>query len=129
MLTDGILNPGISELLCRFRHTNTIVIADKGFPFWPQVPTVDVSVVAGLPTVRQILAAMKGRYTVGAAFMATEFNKANVKQVGIEYQQLLGGLKIKFEPHINFKKRIPSCIGLIRTGDATQYGNIILESA
>ena len=32
----GILNPAINSLLCRIRHTNTLVISDRGFPFWPQ---------------------------------------------------------------------------------------------
>jgi D-ribose pyranase len=41
----------------------------------------------------------------------------------------LKGAAIKFEPHVDFKKRVPNAIGLIRTGDTTQYGNIILESA
>ncbi|HTZ21865.1 MAG TPA: RbsD/FucU domain-containing protein, partial [Opitutaceae bacterium] len=27
-----------------------------------------------------------------------------------------------------FKKRVPSAIGLIRTGDTTQYANLILVS-
>ena len=37
------------------------------------------------------------------------------------------GLPISFEPHVAFKKRVPHAIGLIRTGDTTQYGNLILE--
>jgi len=36
---------------------------------------------------------------------------------------------IAFEPHLEFKKRVPHAVGLIRTADTTQYGNIILESA
>ena len=39
MLKHGILNPALLELLGRFRHTNTLVIADRGFPFWPGVET------------------------------------------------------------------------------------------
>ena len=30
--------------------------------------------------------------------------------------------------HLQFKSRVPNAIGLIRTGDPTAYGNIILES-
>ena len=30
---------------------------------------------------------------------------------------------------VEFKKRVPQAIGLIRTGDTTPYANIILESA
>jgi D-ribose pyranase len=33
------------------------------------------------------------------------------------------------EPHVQFKKRVPAAIGLIRTGDTVQYANLILESA
>jgi len=41
MLGTGILNPAINSLLSRVRHTNTLVIADRGFPFWPQIETVE----------------------------------------------------------------------------------------
>ena len=43
MLKTGILNPQINSLLGRVRHTNTLVIADRGFPFWPMIETVDIS--------------------------------------------------------------------------------------
>ena len=39
MLKTGILNPQINSLLSRVRHTNTVIIADRGFPFWPTVET------------------------------------------------------------------------------------------
>ena len=42
MLKTGILNPAINSLLSRVRHTNTLVVADRGFPFWPQIETVDI---------------------------------------------------------------------------------------
>jgi len=39
MIKTGILNPQINSLLSRVRHTNTLVIADRGFPFWPMIET------------------------------------------------------------------------------------------
>ena len=50
------------------RHTNTLVIADRGFPFWPQLETVDISLVDDIPTVRQVLAALRENFVLGAAF-------------------------------------------------------------
>jgi D-ribose pyranase len=130
MITDGILNPALLAMLARFRHTNTIVIADRGFPFWREIPTVDISLVDDVPTVRQVLAALRGRYVVGAAWMAREFKGHNDRSVAAEYAALLDPAKIRFEPHSTaFKPRVPAAIGLIRTGDTTPYGNIILESA
>ena len=55
MLKTGILNPHVLNLLARVRHTNTLVIADRGFPFWPQIETVDLSLVDDVPTVLQVL--------------------------------------------------------------------------
>ncbi|MFC1790991.1 RbsD/FucU domain-containing protein [Gemmatimonadota bacterium] len=129
MLKRGILNPHILGLLARVRHTNTLVIADRGFPFWPEVETVDISLVDDVPTVRQVLMALGGEFSVGWAFMAEEFLGENGDAVQGEYADLLAPVRIQFEPHVEFKKRVPGAVGLIRTADTTQYGNIILESA
>ena len=129
MLKRGILNPHVLSLLARIRHTNTLVIADRGFPFWPQIETVDISLVDDIPTVRQVLEALRDNFIVGAAFMADEFRRHNGPAVQQAYAALLAPVEIRFEPHVEFKNRIPQAIGLIRTGDTTQYGNIVLESA
>lgn len=129
MLRRGILNPGILGLIGRVRHTNTLVVADRGFPFWPRLETVDISLVDDIPTVRQVLVALQEDFTIGAAFMAEEFLARNGAERQAEYRDLLAPIEIRFEPHVEFKKRVPQAIGLIRTADTTPYGNIILESA
>jgi len=129
MLKSGILNPDLLALLARFRHTNTIVIADRGFPFWPGIPTVDLSLVDDIPTVWQVLVALLSTCRVGTAWMASEFKALNPPPVAAEYQVLLEGVAIKRESHLEFKQRVPLAIGVIRTGDTTQYGNIVLELA
>jgi D-ribose pyranase len=129
MLKTGILNPQINSLLSRVRHTNTLVIADRGFPFWPTIETVDISVVDDLPTVLQLLKAIRPNFQIGKAWMAQEFLKANNAKTRAAFTDALKGVALTHEPHIEFKQRIPHAIGLIRTGDTTQYGNIVLESA
>ena len=73
MLKSGILNPHILSLLARVRHTNVLVIADRGFPFWPQIETVDISLVDDIPTVLDVLAAIRPNFVIGQAWMAEEF--------------------------------------------------------
>jgi D-ribose pyranase len=128
MINSGILNPRILSLLARVRHTNALVIADRGFPFWPQIETLDVSVVDDLPTVLQLLAAVRGNFNATQAFMAREFQKNNSAATRAAFAKGLAGVPTKFEPHVQFKKRVPGAIGLIRTGDTTQYANVILIS-
>lgn len=129
MLKDGILNPPVLSLIARVRHTNTLVIADRGFPFGPQLETVDISLVDDVPTVRQVFAALKRGFTWGAAFMAEEFKAENGEATQRAYAELVAPVTIQFEPHVQFKQRVPQAVGLIRTADTTQYGDIILESA
>ena len=129
MLRTGILNPAINSLISRVRHTNTLVIADRGFPFWPQVETIDISLVDDIPKVLDVLGAIRSNFVAGRAFMAEEFRAANGKDICQEFERALAGFPLVFEPHVEFKKRVPHAIGLIRTGDTVQYANVIIESA
>jgi D-ribose pyranase len=129
MLKSGILNPQINALLSRVRHTNLLVIADRGFPFWPQIETVDISLVDDIPTVLQVVAAIRPNFSVGKALMAEEFVQHNRPEVCAAFAAALDGIALERLPHVEFKQRIPTAIGLIRTGDTTQYANLILESA
>jgi len=129
MLKTGILNPQINSLLSRVRHTNTLVIADRGFPFWPMIETVDLSLVDDVPTILVVLAAIRQNFQTGKVWMAQEFLQQNSLKTRSAFAAALRGIELKHEPHIKFKKRIPHAIGLIRTGDTTQFANVILESA
>ena len=128
MLKTGILNPHILSLLARVRHTNTLVIADRGFPFWPQIETVDISLVDNLPTVLDVLRALRPNFVIGKAWMAQEFLGANDKKTQTTFAEALKGISLTHEPHVEFKKRVPHAIGLIRTGDTIQYANMVLVS-
>jgi D-ribose pyranase len=129
MLKTGILNPAINSLISRVRHTNTLVIADRGFPYWTQVETIDISLVDDIPKVLDVLRAIRSNFVAGRAFMAEEFRAANGKDTCLEFERALAGIPLVFEPHVEFKKRVPHAIGLIRTGDTVQFANLVLESA
>ncbi len=128
MINTGLLNPLMLSLLARVRHTNALVIADRGFPFWPMIETVDVSVMDNLPTVLQIIAAVRANHHFTQAFVAKEFLKNNSKATQQKFRSALRGVAVKFEPHANLKQRVPLAIGLIRTGDTVPYANTILIS-
>jgi D-ribose pyranase len=128
MIKDGILNPNILSLLARIRHTNVLVIADRGFPFWPMIETVDLSLVDGIPTVLQVLKAVRENYVIDQAFMAQEFLEQNTPDVRNAFANALAPIPTTFEAHVEFKRRVPGAIGLIRTGETIQYANMILVS-
>ena len=129
MIVKGILNPQILSLLARVRHTNMLVIADRGFPYWPMIETVDISLVDDIPTVLQVFEALKTNFAIGEIFMAEEFNTNNSALVQQAFADIRGKIPITYEPHVDLKLRVPQAIGLIRTGDTIQYANMILVSA
>lgn len=129
MIIDGLINPLVLSLLSRIRHTNTLVIADAAFPFWPQIETVDLSLVKGVPTVLQVAGAILPNWKCGGLWMAQEFLKHNDRRTRAAFVRACHGIELQFEPHVELKKRVPHAIGLIRTGDTTMYGNMILVSA
>ncbi len=129
MLRSGILNPAINSLLSRVRHTNTLVIADRGFPFWPQIETVDISLVDDLPRVLDVLVAIRDNFSIGKIYAAQEFLANNSPMITDQFDQAVLGIPVTYEPHVELKLRVPNAIGLIRTGDTIQYSNLIVESA
>jgi D-ribose pyranase len=128
MLNTKILNPNLLSLLARVRHTNALVIADRGFPFWSHIETVDISLMDDVPTVLQVLAAVRQDFHAAQAFMAREFLEHNTAKTRALFAKALQGVTTTHERHLDFKQRIPNAIGLIRTGDTIQYANIILIS-
>ncbi|MEN9992150.1 MAG: hypothetical protein RLZZ224_1852 [Verrucomicrobiota bacterium] len=128
MIQSGILNPAVLSLIARIRHTNTLVISDWAFPYWPEIETVDISLTKGIPTVLDVLELLKPNFKIGRIWQAEEFVKSNNAENIDRFVTAFGKIPLTREPHVDFKKRVPHAIGLIRTGDPTPYGNIIIES-
>ena len=131
MIQTGILNPHVLDLIARVRHTNTLVISDWAFPFWPEIETVDISLTHNIPTVLDVLDLLKQNYKIGKIWQAEEFLATNtedkIKAFDTSFAEI-PDVQVTRLGHNDLKKMVPQAIGLIRTGDATPYGNIILES-
>ncbi|MFT6181677.1 MAG: D-ribose pyranase [Akkermansiaceae bacterium] len=135
MIQQGILNPAVNDLLSRIRHTNTLVIADWAFPYYHGIEVVDLSLIKGVPLITDLLEVLKDNFKVGQIWQAEEFLSTNPAEVVSNYDAKFDGFKGLFPevqvtrlPHNDFKKLVPNAIGLIRTGDPTAYGNVVLES-
>ncbi len=128
MLVNGIINPAINSLLSRVRHTDTLIVSDWGFPYMAGVETIDISLVAGIPRVVDVLRAIRVNFNCGKGVMAAEFREMSSAETIRCYEEALEGISIAWEPHASLKSRAKGAIGIIRTGDTTRFGNILLES-
>ena len=128
MKKSGVLNSDISRVLSYMRHTDTICISDCGLPCPDETELIDISLEKGVPDFVRVLKAVVNDMSVEKIFLAEEIRVKN-PAVLKEIQTLLPGVKTDFMPHEEFKKKLLSCKAVVRSGEASPYVNIILQSA
>jgi D-ribose pyranase len=127
MKRDGILNEHINLIISRLGHTDLLAISDCGLPIPDGVLRVDISLVKGIPSFKEVVKAISEELVIERAFIAQEMRQRNTGC----YDSLLGllpGIEIVELPHEELKKMLPKVKAVIRTGEATPYANVILES-
>lgn len=122
-----IVHPQLADLLARFRHANAIAILDAPFPSYPDVETVELILTRGIPTIPQVLDVILAEHEVSSAVMAKEFQQAVDASTQSDYLSHLGELPIEWIDHIDFKKLVGTCLGIVHTGDPVPYSNVILR--
>ena len=125
MKNQGLLNPEIIAQVASTGHTQYICIADCGLPVPSGVRVIDVSVTKGIPSFMDVLNAVAGELVVESIVVAKEIEAFNLNLLQ-EIKHLLGELPTEKIPHEEFKKRVEKAQCVIRTGEATPYGNILL---
>lgn len=127
MKRGGILNPAICHLLASTGHTDYFTICDAGFPV-PQGPDrIDLTLVAGQPTMIDVLTAVQAEFSIDRVLITTEMEEVSpglVKQL----QDLLGATPLETVSHLELKQLGTEGRATIRTGDTTPYANIIVVS-
>ncbi|MEI8200897.1 MAG: D-ribose pyranase [Eubacteriales bacterium] len=126
MKRTGILNSQLMQQIAALGHTDTFLIGDAGMPVPNGVPIIDLVLVLGVPTFEQVLRAVLAETVVEAGTIAEEAAGNNPAAVALIH--LLIAAPIKKIPHTDLKNAAKTCKFAIRTGEATPYANIILQS-
>ena len=86
MLNNGVINGQLASVLARFRHVNTIAIVDGPFPSYPDVETVDLALIMGVPTVPNVLDAILPLLDITGLYLANEFSEKVDAKIVSEYK-------------------------------------------
>lgn len=127
MKKNGILNSEISKLLSDLGHTDQITIADAGLPVPDGVKKIDLALKLGTPSFIEVLEEVLKDMEVEKAILAEEIKVDNESQLDAIHQ-LVGTNEVEFVSHEAFKKQSGQSKAIIRTGEATPFSNIILQS-
>lgn len=127
MKKNGILNSEISKLLSDLGHRDQITIADVGLPVPDGVKKIDLALKLGKPSFIEVLEEVLKDMAVEKVILAEEIKVDNESQLDAIHQ-LVGTNEVEFVSHEAFKKQSGQSKAIIRTGEATPFSNIILQS-
>lgn len=126
MKKQGILNRELAGIFAKIGHTDTIMIADCGLPIPDGVSCVDLSYTLGKPSFADILDTVLEDFKAEKAWIATEMNVQN-PTLHSRIRKVVN-VPVETISHEELKKLSAKAKVIIRTGEATPYANIILQS-
>lgn len=122
-----LLNSDISDVVARMGHTDMLCVADAGLPIPEDTQRIDLAVVRGIPTFKQVLEAVLSELEIEEITIAEEMATEN-PELFKYIEEKFSGLRINTVLHTQLKLMESSCKAVIRTGECAPYANIILHS-
>lgn len=119
-----VLHPGLLHLLASAGHTDLVAVCDRGFPAPPEVPRIDLALTDDLPTVLDVLRCARAMVVFDRLLLPEEARAVSPDRVR-ELQAAFPDTPCEFLPHQEFKAVARTARGLVRTGDATPYANVM----
>ncbi|SFC26886.1 D-ribose pyranase [Alkalibacterium subtropicum] len=127
MKKNGILNSEISKVLADLGHTDQIMIGDCGLPIPQGVKKIDLALELGEPKFIDVLTVILKEMEVEKYLLADEVKEYNAEQLK-KIKEHMGETETKWLSHEELKQQSHKVKAIIRTGEATPYSNIILQS-
>ncbi len=129
MKKSGVINPQLARIIAQMGHTDRLVICDSGLPIPRDAEVVNLALTRNIPRFLDTVRVLMDEMQVQRAVIAEEL----VSQGNGLYQELLKllpGVELQQVTHEEFKRLtiVGGTIAFVRTGEATPFANVILES-
>lgn len=122
-----IIHGQLAGALAALGHKDRFLLCDAGMPIPSGVPIIDLAVVGGVPTFRQVFDAIMDEIVVEQYTLAEEIKKTNPEILG-HLRDTLKGAEEDFIPHVDLKKESAHVKFAVRTGEFSYYPNVILQA-
>ena len=124
----GMINGQIDSALNRQGHMDLMMVVDAGFPCPDHVELIDIALSEGVPQILDVLAELNKVHSVEKIIMAQETRDHNPTYFGKAAKAFGDNVVIEVVPHAKFKERSQNVKTIVRTGDFTAWGNVMLVS-
>ena len=124
----GMLNSHIDAALGRQGHMDLMMVVDAGFPCPDHVELIDIALSEGVPKILDVLAELHKVHSVEKIVMAQDTQDHNPAYFAKVAKSFGDKVEIEVIPHTELKERSHQVKTIIRTGDFTAWGNVMLVS-
>jgi len=124
----GMLNRQIDSALNRQGHMDGLMVVDAGFPCPDDVELIDIALAPGRPSILDVLAEIAPVHSVEKVVLAEETREHNPSHFGKVAAAFGKGVAVEVIPHAELKERSHEVKTIVRTGDFTAWGNVLLVS-
>jgi len=123
-----MINGHIDSALTRQGHMDLMMVVDAGFPCPDEVELIDIALSEGVPQILDVLAELRKVHSVEKIVLAQETRDHNPAYFAKVAESFGDKVEIEVIPHTELKKRSHDVKTIIRTGDFTAWGNVMLVS-
>lgn len=124
----GIINRELARAISEQGHQDMLMIADAGFAIPKGVECIDISLSENKPMVLEVIEELKKYYSVEKMILSNQTKETNPTFFKNVAKIFNNTVEIETLDHSELKEKSKSVKAVIRTGDFTAYGNVILVS-
>jgi len=124
----GIINRDIAAILSEQGHGDLLMVVDAGFAIPLDVEVIDISLSENRPTVMDVLEELHKFFSVEKLIMSKETLQVSPSHFEKVSKAFGDNVEVETIDHTDLKILSNEVKAVIRTGDFTAYGNVILVS-
>ena len=124
----GMINGQIDSALTRQGHMDLMMVVDAGFPCPDHVELIDIALAEGSPRILDVLAELRKVHSVEKIIMAQETFDHNPTYFEAVSKAFGDKAEVEVVSHTELKERSNRVKTIVRTGDFTAWGNVMLVS-
>ena len=124
----GMINRQIDSALNRQGHMDLMMVVDAGFPCPDHVELIDIALAEGVPSILDVLSELRKVHSIEKLVFAQETVDHNPTYFNQVVKSFGENMDVEVIPHTELKERSHKVKTIIRTGDFTAWGNLMLVS-
>ena len=124
----GLVNRNLAKVVSEQGHQDFLMVVDAGFAIPLGVETIDISLGENNPMVVDVLSELRKFHSVEKMILAKQTKETSPSLFNKISTMWGNDVEIEVVEHTELKQISKTVKAVIRTGDFTAYGNVILVS-